>query len=113
MILFTNKRTTQTLIVLMNNKALESVKNMKLLGIILDSKLTMIDYYKMTKNKISRRINQLKSVTNWCFGPTQLSLRNMCIAYIRSVLEYRAPVWYPLLFTSNKYKLEILENRAL
>ena len=41
----------------MNNKTLESVKNMKLLGIILDSKLMMIDHYKMIKNEISRRIH--------------------------------------------------------
>ena len=52
-------------------------------------------------------------VTNCCFGPTQLSLRNMYVAYIRYVLDYAAPVWYPSLSASNIHKLKILENRAL
>ena len=54
----------------MKNKPLESIKSIKLLGIILDSKLTFVDYFKMLKNETSRRINQLKLVTNSCFGPT-------------------------------------------
>ena len=86
---------------------------MKLLDIIFDSKLTFVDHFKMIKNETSRRINQLQSVTNCCFGPTQLSLQNMYVAYIRSVLEYGALVWYPFLSVSNRYKLETLENRAL
>ena len=68
-ILFTNKRTTQLPKVYMNNKALESVKNAKLLDIILDSKLIIIDHYKVIKNEISRRIHQLQSVANCYFGP--------------------------------------------
>ena len=43
----------------MNNKALESAKSIKLLGIALDSKLIIIYYFKTIKNEISRRINQL------------------------------------------------------
>ena len=107
-ILFTNRKNERQPIVLMNNKPLESIKSTKLLGIILDSKLTFVDHFKMVKNEISQRINQLQSVTNCCFGPTQLSLRNMYVAYIRSVLDYAAPVWYPFLSASNIYKLEIL-----
>ena len=37
----------------------------------------------------------------------------MYVAYIRCVLDYVAPVWYPSLSASNVHKLEILENRAL
>ena len=69
-ILFTNKINKRDLIVLMNNKPLESTKTTKLLGIMLDSKLTFIHHFKMLHNETSRRINQLKSVTNCCFGPT-------------------------------------------
>ena len=69
-ILFTNKKNERQPIVLMKNKLLESTKSTKLLEIILDLKLIFIDYFKMLKNETSRRINQLQSVTNCCFGST-------------------------------------------
>ena len=56
-ILFTNKTKERKSIVLMNNKPLESAKNMKLLGIIFDSKLAFADHFKLIKNETSRRIN--------------------------------------------------------
>ena len=96
----------------MNNKGLESVKNMKLLGIIFDSTQTFIDHLKMIKIKhLDKSINCNQS--NFCFRPAQLSLQSMHVACARSILEYGVLVWYPFLSASNMHKLEILENRAL
>jgi hypothetical protein len=37
----------------------------------------------------------------------------MYIAYVRSVLEYAAPVWYPCLSRTNLEKIQRIQNRAL
>ena len=37
----------------------------------------------------------------------------MHVAYMRSKLDYRLPVWYPLLSKTNLKKLKTLENKAL
>ena len=37
----------------------------------------------------------------------------MCVACVRSKLDYGSPVWYPLLLKTNVKKLEILENKVL
>ena len=52
-------------------------------------------------------------MTNCCFGLSQLSLRNMYIAYIRSMLDYIALAQYPLVSTTNKNTIEKLEKRSL
>jgi len=52
------------------------------------------------------RLKQLCAVANSCFGPSQLSLRNMYVAYIRSVFDYVAPVWYPLMSKTNLDELQ-------
>jgi len=58
-ILFTNKTYKRDPIILMNNKLLESTKTTKLLGIMLDSKLTFIHHFKMIQHETSQKINQL------------------------------------------------------
>ena len=83
------------------------------MSVIFNSKVFFIDQFKMLKNKISQRINVLKLVANYCFRSVQLSLTNMHVAYMWSILEYRALVWYLFLSISNIYALKILENQAL
>jgi len=75
--LFTNNKKDRLLIINMNNITLQATKHMKLLGITLDSELNMNQHSKIIKIKGEKRINQLKCVGNCCFGPSQLSLRNM------------------------------------
>ena len=44
---------------------------------------------------------------------SQRDLRTMYIAYIRSVLEFAAPVWYPCISKTNMKTLQRIQNKAL
>ena len=58
-----------------------------------------------------QRIRQLCCVANTCFGPSQLSLRNMYVAYVRSIFDYAAPIfWFPLMSITNLLKIQQLQN---
>ncbi len=59
------------------------------------------------------RISQLFCAVNSCFGSTQLSLRNMYIAYIQIIFGYDAPAWFPFMSKTNVNKLQTLQNKAL
>ena len=54
----------------MNNITLQATKEIKLLGVTLDSKLNMKKYHNNMINKGTRRINQLQCVTNYFFRPS-------------------------------------------
>ena len=112
-LLFTNNRQDRLPRVMLDGEVLLAVKKFKLLGIILDAQLTMKPHFEKLVKESKMRLGQLCAVANSCFGPSQLSLRNMYVAYIRSVLDYAAPVWYPLMSKTNLGKLQIIQNKAL
>ena len=112
-ILFTNNRCDRAPIVLLYGKPLQSVKQTKLLGVVLDAQLTMKAHFQKLMKEGKRRIGQLCAVANCCFGPSQLSLRNMYVAYVRAVFDYASPVWFPLMSKTNLDKLQCLQNKAL
>ena len=112
-ILFTNNRKDRAPEVQMNGKTVVSVTQTKLLGVIMDAQLTMKPpCMKLVKDGKSR-VAQLCCVANRCFGPSQLSLRNIYVAYICSVFDYTAPSLFPLMSQTYLSKLEQIQNRAL
>ena len=112
-LLFTNNRQDPLPNVQLDGKTLLAVKKFKLLGVILDAQLTMKPHFEKLVKESKMRLKQLCAVANSCFGPFQLSLRNMYVAYIRSVFDYAAPVWYPLMSKTNLNKLQRLQNKTL
>ena len=112
-ILFTNYYRDPAPVVLMNGEPLLAVKQTTLLGVVLDSHLTMKNHYEKMMAEGRRRMRQLSCVANCCFGPSQHSLRNMYVAYVRSVFDYAAPAWYPLMSKTNLDSLQRLQNKAL
>ena len=92
-LLFTNSRQDPLPKVQLDGETLLPVKKFKLLGVILDAQLPMKPHFEKLVKESKMRLRQLCAVANSCFGPSQLSLRNMYVAYIRSVLDYAAPVW--------------------
>ena len=77
-ILFTNNQNDRQPQVRMKDQVFQSVKQTKLLGVMLDSRLTMKPHYENMKREGKRRVAQLCSAANSCFGPSQLSLREIC-----------------------------------
>jgi hypothetical protein len=112
-ILFTNNRQDEEPIVRLYGQPLQAVKKTTLLGVVLDAQLTMKDHFLKLQKEGTSRIRQLCAAANSCFGPSQLSLRNMYVAYIRAKFDYGAPVWFPLMSRTNLEKLQRLQNKAL
>jgi hypothetical protein len=83
------------------------------LGVLFDSRLTFKFHLDKLQRKARLRLSQLARVANYFYGLTQMDLRTMYILYIRSVLEYAAPVWYPCMAQTNVQKLQRLQNQGL
>ncbi len=81
-ILFTNNRKDPDPRVTMNGEPLQTAKKTKLLSVMLDQQLTMKPHCTKILTEAKSRISQLCCAANSCFGPTQISLKNMYIAYI-------------------------------
>jgi hypothetical protein len=86
---------------------------LNLLGVHLDSHLTMKFHLENLRRKSLTRLRQLSRVSNSIFGIDQADLRTMYIAYIRSVLEYAAPAWSACMSRTNLAALQRLQNQAL
>ena len=122
--LFTNANTDSPSMfpVLINNTPLSYVSHqppnkgpqvMRLLGVYFDRRLTMQYHVKYLCKKAGRRLSQLARVANSNYGMSQRDLRTMYISYIRSVLEFASPVWFPCISTTNMKKLQRIQNKAL
>ena len=84
----------------------------RLLGVYLDKGLTFRAHVDHLISTTALRLHQLRAVANSAFGPSQSDLRNMYASYIRSVVEYGALSWYPVLSNTNAERLEIIQNKA-
>jgi len=92
---------------------LVTVKHPKILGLIFDPSHTFNKYVDMVKTKMSKRNNILKALAGRSWGCAKETLLTTYKAIGRSVLNYAAPVWTPLLRFSNLAKLQISQNSAL
>eukprot|EP00957_Ditylum_brightwellii_P182428 13897317-Ditylum_brightwellii.AAC.1 len=92
---------------------ISSVKNTQLLGVILDYRLTMADHCKYLVREGKRRLSKLCCLANSNWGPSQSSMRNTYVTYIRSLFDYGAPAWYSLMAKTNLEKLQRIQNKAL
>jgi len=88
-------------------------KSLRLLGVLLDSRLTFKYHLSHISQKAGLRLHQLSRVCNSIYGLDQADLVSMYTSYVRSVLEYAAPVWYPCMSASNIMKLQRLQNCGL
>ena len=99
--------------VLIQDALLPLQRNPKILGVVFDPSLSFKEHVKTVCSKVSRRTNILRSLsgTNW---GQQLETQAVSYKAIgRSVLNYAAPIWAPLLSTSNRERLQRQQNIAL
>ncbi|CAK9795846.1 Probable RNA-directed DNA polymerase from transposon X-element [Anthophora plagiata] len=112
-ILFTRKTKYQTLpIIKMGETELPFVNNIRLLGLILDKKMTWTPHMKYLKESCSKRLNILKVLANNSWGADQETLLRTYRAIIRSKLDYGSTVYS----SAKQHTLKIIEpihNSAL
>lgn len=88
--------------------------SVRILGVILDSKLRWKAHEQAVKRKMTTQMLALKRTTASTWGATMLKARQIYQAVIRPVLAYRAPVWHqPGAKSSMTRKLHVEQNKGL
>jgi hypothetical protein len=88
-------------------------KNPKLLGVTFDTTYTFSTHIKLAANKSKFKINLMKSIAGSTWGQDKETLTMTYKAIGRSVLEYGAPIWSPIISNASWSKLQIAQNQAI
>ena len=89
---------------LLKQTNVEIINGMKILGTIINDKLTWNENCKEIISKVNKRMLLLKKTLT--FGATREEMVHLWIVYCRSVLEQSAEVWSSSLTQENKNDLE-------
>lgn len=85
----------------------------KLLGVTFDSLLKFSHHVQSSINNTKPKINILKSLAGTDWGQDQETLVSTYKSIGRSVLEYGAPIWSPIISNNSWNKLQVVQNQAL
>ncbi len=88
-------------------------EKVKLLGIILDKRLSFKEHIKEVTRKTKVALYQITRLGGTIRGMTGGAVRSMYLACVRPIMEYGLEVWAPKLLKKNKDDLEIIQNKAL
>jgi hypothetical protein len=111
MIIYFGKKEINLPNITMNGKHLERVDNTKLLGIVINNKLTWDDHVNYMCTKVSKRIYFIRLLKRAGVMPNDILL--VYFSIIRSVLEYGSEIWHPGLNKMQTRKLEYIQKRVV
>lgn len=94
-----------------NGGEIESVEEFKLLGVVLDRKLTMKTHIRHIKKKCYRRIRVMRNLVRNNV-PTDKCV-TVYKTQIRSIIEYAAPVYWPMINATDTAELERIQRNSL
>ena len=95
----------------MNGKILEQVKSTRLLGLVINDKLT---WNENTKNIVTRAYQRMVILHNlFEFNMPIIELLNIYILYIRSILEQSSVVWNKSITNEECIEIERVQKVAL
>jgi hypothetical protein len=95
---------------LMDECELEVVDHSKLLGVILNNKLTWGDHIDYICGKVSKRLYFLRLLKRSNIPSNDIM--NVYCSIVRSVLEYACEVWHPSITVQQTNQLELIQKRA-
>ena len=90
-----------------------TVKNPRLLGVLLDPLFTFNAHASAIAKKCASRLNLLRALADTKFGHDKEVLLSTFKTYIRSVIDYGAPIVYPNYSATSINKLQRIQSRAL
>jgi len=90
---------------------LEEVDYEKILGVIVDDRLSFIKHVDYVEKKCQKRLHWLRVLKR--NGVKATHLRNLYLTMIRSTLTYAAEAWYGYLSKTQKDRLERVQRIAL
>ena len=97
----------------LDNHLVPLSKTPKLLGVTFDSMMTFSSHIKKAVDSTKKKINIMKSLAGSTWGQDKETLIFTYKAIGRSVLEYGAPIWSPVIKDNNWRKLQTTQNQAL
>ena len=97
----------------MDNKVVALERHPKLLGVTFDTMFSYSSHVKGLVSKSKAKINAIKSLAGTTWGQDKETLIMTYKAICRSVLEYAAPVWTPIISNSSWERLQNIQNQAL
>ena len=95
----------------MQGNKLESVKKMKVLGVVINDKLDWSDHVSYITAKANKRVYFLCLLLR--AGIPKLEVLEVYYSLVRSVLEYAAEVWHGRLTKDQSEKIEHIQNRTV
>jgi hypothetical protein len=99
--------------VFIDNILLPLEKRPKILGVTFDTMFTFSHHGRNIASKVSRRNNILKALAGSKWGQQKEIIATTYKAIGRSLINYAAPVWTPLISNSIFNKLQTAQNTAL
>ena len=84
----------------------------KFLGVTFDRTLSFGAHVQSLCSKFYPRHKALRSIATAFWGPTKESLSLLCNAFVRPVLTYASPGWFPFLCNTATNHLEVLHRAA-
>ena len=85
----------------------------RLLGVILDQKLTFKAHIDKLEKNASSKLKMLAAISNSEWGWRKQILRRCYLAHFRSMFDYAGCSWLPWISDSNIQKIDRLQNQAL
>src|SRR2546426_449458 len=102
-----------TLNLTINNTLIPAIRNPKILGLTLDTKLNFKEHTKLTKAKADKSINILKTLTFSKWGKQKETILATYKSLTRPIIEYASTIWSPIVKPTNIAKLQTTRNTAL
>ena len=99
--------------IFLRNRLVPLENKPKLLGVIFDSLHKFCHHIQASVNNVKPKINILKLLAGTDWGQDQETLVSTYKSIGRSVLEYGAPIWSPIIKDNQWQKLQVVQNQAL
>lgn len=110
---FFTRRKLRTPQLYYNGTQIESVREQRLLGVVIDApRMNLTSHVRATVADCSRRINMMKTLSSPKYGASHKVLHQFYTAYIRSKLLYCPSILVDLSNTQQN-KLNVIQNSAL
>ena len=97
----------------MKNDAVPHDHKPKLLGVTYDTMFTFSKHVNIIVDKAKTKVNIMKKLAGSTWGQDKDTLSLTYKSIVRSVLEYAAPIWSPIISDSSWQKLQTVQNQAL
>lgn len=111
-VIFSRKRIIPTIVITYDNEIIPILKEVKFLGVILDSGLTGIPHLKYVTQKCEKNINILRTLSGVWWGAHPFSQKLLYNALIRSQMDYGSFILEPCNKTAIR-TLDLIQSKSL